>query len=190
MNNNNNNTAFSGATPLCETPCETPPRVVRQYGNQTGAAAADSISRGSSSAIIDASLDNNSVNDVIGELRIMRKRWRQIDKRLTNIEAHLESSELTLARLRDFLDKQAIKDARETNRALRSRVPMPFQPSHSSSEVDLQHRTQHHHQHQQLEQTASPLYAPFIMPSMARFFRVPQSLRTNEDEDDDDDKDE
>ena len=101
---------------------------------------------------------------VVNELHIMRRRMRQMDKRLTSIEAHLESSEQTLARLRDFLDKQAIRDARETNRALRSRVPMPFHASHSSSGgVADEHSTQQF-------QSMSPLYAPLMMPSMAARF--------------------
>lgn len=66
------------------------------------------------------------------ECRIMRRRMRQMDKRLAALEQSAANADVTLARLNDYLDKEAVREAREQNLSLRRGVPFRFRPAQTS----------------------------------------------------------
>jgi len=67
------------------------------------------------------------------ELRAMKRRMRELDKRLQTVEQFCKRHENTLVQLKEYLDKQSFHEAREQNLALRRRVPVPFFSQHHNS---------------------------------------------------------
>jgi len=60
------------------------------------------------------------------EMRAMKRRMRELDKRLQALEQFCERHESTMLQLKQFLDKQTLHEAREQNLALRRHLPVPF----------------------------------------------------------------
>ena len=73
--------------------------------------------------------DDDALEETAGlrhELRAMKKRMRELDKRLQSLEDFCSRHDATLLQLKEGLDKQALQAAREQNLALRRKVPIRF----------------------------------------------------------------